>query len=146
VLVVTHQVGRVLVEEATTVHRHHLHAAADAEHRQPAGLRSREQRPLPGVPVGSPRCGALVGLGAVRRRVDVGPAADHQAVQTGDHDIGGPGLVHGRQQDRDPTGAGDRLGVLGRQQVGALVPHPVCRPLPVRREADDGRSHQIGVT
>ena len=77
---------------AAGVHGHHLHAAADAEHRQAARVGGVEQRQLPGVPVRPPAGGPRVRLGAVPRRVDVGAAADDQAVEPGDHGVGGAGL------------------------------------------------------
>ncbi len=81
VRLVVDEVGHVLVEDAARVHRHHLHAAAHAQHRQLRRVGSHEQGQLPGVAVGAPVARARVRLGAVRRRVDVGAAADDQGVQ-----------------------------------------------------------------
>ena len=119
------QVGHVLVERAAGVHGHHLHAAADAEHRQAARLGGVEQRELPGVAVGAPAGRPRVRLGAVPLRVDVGAAADHQPVEAGDHGVGRAGLApSGGSSTGTPPAASTARGVLRRQQVGALRATP----------------------
>ena len=142
VLVVSHQVGRVLVEAPARVHRHHLHAATHAQHRQHRGLGRVQERELPRVPVGPPVGRARVRFGVVVGRVDVGAPADHQSVEAGDHGVRRAGPVDGRQQHRHAAACDHRLGVLRGQHVGAPVPHPPPGLFPVGREPDQGSVHR----
>ena len=65
-------------------------------------------------------------LRAVAVRVDIGAAGEQQAVDAVEHVAGRVGLA-GRQQQRDAAGRAHALRVVGRQQVGRLVPHPPRR-------------------
>jgi hypothetical protein len=82
--VVARVVGQVLVERAAVHHVQELHPAADRQQRQPARLGLAHDRGLEAVHLrpGRPELG--VRLGAVHRRVDVGPARDHDAVEARD--------------------------------------------------------------
>ena len=99
-----------------------------------------EQGQLPGVPVRSPGRGALVRLLAVARRVDVGPAGDHQRVERAHDGARRVEVGRGRgQQHGYAAGPDHGVGVLHVEQVGALAPHAPGRVLAVGGDADERR-------
>jgi hypothetical protein len=75
-----HDVGQVLVQRAAQLDVEDLAAAADGEHRHVGLQRGGQQGPLAGVADGSTP--PTSGPGSRRRRrVDVAPAGQHQAVE-----------------------------------------------------------------
>jgi hypothetical protein len=128
-------VGDVLDQGAAQQDVEQLHPPADGQQRQVPAQRGLEQRDLGGVPLRPGGGRVRSGLLAVPRRVDVGPAGEHQAVQPADH-VGADGA--GRQQDRLAAGLGDGVRVGGGQQHGRHVPEPPPGLLAVGGDADQG--------
>ena len=128
-------VGQVLDERPAALDGHHLHAPADAEHGQSAGVGRVEERELPRVPVGAPADRCRVRLGGIPPRIDVGATGHHQGVQPGDDGVGRGRLLR-REQHGYAAGPLDRVGVQRRQHVGRLVPDAPAGLLAIRREAD----------
>ena len=79
--VVPDQAGQVLVQRAAAGDVQHLQAAADAEQRQPAFERRRDERELGGVAGRAHAAGLRVRLRAERGRVDVPAARQDESVQ-----------------------------------------------------------------
>jgi hypothetical protein len=112
----------VLVEHPADLDRHHLHAAADAEHRQVELRRDPRQGELPLVAVRPGLLRRRVRLGVVAVGLDVGSSRDDQAVDPGEHR--GGQLVVGvrarRQHDDDGPGPLELVDVPVRQHGAAL--------------------------
>ena len=123
---VADDVGQVLLQRAAGDHREHLHAAADAEHRQVAVQRRPHQRHLGGVAV-RPQPGRLLVRGlAVQRGVQVGAAGEDHGVQpVQDLGVGGG---RGRQDHGRGTRGLDPLDVPERQHHRAGRPTPPSGP------------------
>jgi hypothetical protein len=133
VAVVPDDVRQVLDQRAAQGHVHDLHAAADAEHRQPLLQRGADQGQL-GVVAGRVGPPALrVARRAVAGRVDVAAAGQHQAVQAAGHGLD-PGQR--RQQHRDGPGRGHAGRVALGQQHGGPVPGAPAGRLAVGADPD----------
>ena len=147
VLVVPHQVGRVLVEAPARVHRHHLHAAADAEHRQ-GDRRPRPSRRASSQASRSGRQLAVRGCGSASYWAGStsAPPLITSPSRRATTVSAAPVVVDGRQQHGYAAARDHRLGVLRGQQVGALVPHPPPGLLAVGGETDQRVPAHRGVT
>ena len=89
------------------------------------------------VPLGPGLGGVGSGLGTVGGRVDVGAAAEDQAVEPVEQRDGVCGDRRvGRQQERDGAGLLDGHRVAVRREVGELVPGAPAGRLGRRRDAD----------
>ena len=111
------EVGQMLVQRAAARHVERLHPAADGEHRQIALGRAGEHRQLVlvahAVDVGPEQ--RVRGV-AVDAGVDVGPAAEDQAVEAVEQRGGVVDEAVGRHHDRDPARLLDRLRVRQPQR------------------------------
>ncbi len=113
--VLADHVGQVLMERAATGHVQHLHAAADAEDRQTASIRSADQGQLERVDPRLGRAELLVGAGAIGGGLDVGTAGQADAVHAVEER---PDRLraHRGNDHRDAAGSLDRLRIQGRQR------------------------------
>jgi hypothetical protein len=135
-------VGQVLVELAAVGDSQQFHPPAHAEHRQ-VGVQGRvEHGQFARVPV-RPGHGEPVLRRAVAGRVDVGPAGQHQPVETADQ-VGGAGLV-GWQHHRAGAGFAHHPHIAFRDEHSGLIPDAPPRLLHIGRDPDDRRAHS-GVT
>ena len=138
--VVTDQIGQVLVQGAAGGHRHHLHAATDAEGRQVHVQRGPHQHQLGGVPqrVG---VGGRVLLGALVRRVDVAATGEHDSVERFEHVRVG---IVGSDQDRAAAGGVHGLDVGSSASIPAsMVVAAVLDLLGVRGQSDQRPAHLV---
>ena len=136
----------VLHERAAALDVHELEAAADAEHGQLAPARLAQQRELEGVadlPLGRRLVRALLELGAVERRIEVGAAGEHEAVDAVEHLARILGAVgRRRQQDRHAAGQAHALDVALRDDRRLELPVRPARVRAVRADADARAAHR----
>jgi hypothetical protein len=125
---------QVLVQRAAQRAVEHLHPPAHRENRQPGRQGVGQQGELVLVAVGPQLLRGRVGSLAVPGRVDVGSAGEQHTVQPG-HQLG-EALPDRRQQHRDTARAGDRVGVLTRQQRRVQVPDAEAGAFQVGGDAD----------
>ena len=142
VVAVADVVGQVLDQRPAERDVEQLHAAADAEQRQVALDRPARERDLRRVALG-PRPGrAVVRLGAVGGRVEVGAAREDQRVEVVEHLVGlRAGARVGRDHQRDPAALLDRVDVRAREQERLALPDRPARVLERRADADDRPRH-----
>ena len=138
------RLGQVLVQRATEGDVEQLQAAADAEDRDAALPRPRQQRELPRVAVGARGVGERVALGAVQLGLHVEAAGEDETVEPVEHGRGG--LLRTRlrgQQHRAGSRRGHRVEVLLGQKGCPDVPDALLRPLQIGRQPDDGGPARI---
>ena len=140
---VADHVGHVLVQRAAELDVEHLAAPADGQHGQVRPQRCRQQRTLAVVAVGVDPAHLGLGTLAVRLRIDVAAAAEHQAVEDGDHLVRRRARTFGRaagrgQQEGATTGRGHQFEVVLGQDGGPPGPAGPARLGHIRRDADQG--------
>ncbi len=140
VVLVADPVRQVLDQGAARVHVHQLHAPADAQHRDGAGQRRREDAQFPPVPHGHRGVGAGMPFGAVQGGVEVLAAGQDDSVQPGDDARGGRRVVRG-QQDGPGSRVLDGTDVGGGQHGGGQVPCAPGRVGEVGGDADERCVH-----
>ena len=133
VLLMSHNIGEVLFEQAAGADRHHLHAATNAERRKSNPISRIQQPELPRVTI-TTHLGHLMGHLAIALRIHIGATRDDQPVEPGDH------LSHALdlwwQQHHHTARSLNRSRVDRRQQVGRHVPYRPGGLLAVGAEAD----------
>jgi hypothetical protein len=125
VVLVADRVGQMGDQRAAARDVHHLHPAADAEHRLVGLQREARERELERV--------------ALRRVADVRAAREHEPVQEREH---GGRLLVGREQDRDAARPLHVADVGHRQQRGLVVPMRPARSLDGGAEPDHRPAHR----
>ena len=128
---------KVLHKAAPACDGHHLHPAADPEHRESAVARSPVERDLGGVAIEPGAIGRLVRLVAVASRIDVGAAGDHDAVEALDHSVDRLLVTHRRNDDHRGAGALESFDVRTLQDDGVDIPRAPGCAFAVAGDPDD---------
>ncbi len=137
VVLVSDEIGEVLVQRSAQRHVEQLHPAADAEHGHVALERAADERDLGLIPLRHRALRLRMRLGPIRRRVDIGAAGEDQAVEPVEHLVGvGDEDRIRRDHHHEAADALDRGDVAPRQQGGALIPHPPPGELEARTDSD----------
>ena len=141
VVVVAEALRQVLVQRAAERDVQQLHAAADAEHRDPSLDRAPHERELERVALGhrvdasSGRAPRRSWRGRCRRRRRASARRRRSSASSG---VGSTSAGSGASISAIPPARADRVEVVRRQQRRLLVPHAPLRALERGADADDG--------
>ena len=140
VLVVADEVRKMLDEVAAEADVQHLAPAADGEQGHVAREGPVQESQLGAVPLLEHPVRLRVRIVAVRRRIEVGAAGQHQRVEQVERLLGA--FLARRDQHGPAAGALDGPHVVGRNERRLLLPGPEDDGLEVGGYADD-RSHAL---